>query len=304
MAVDLSVDFCGVRLKNPVMTASGTFGYGREYAEFFDLSLLGAVMVKGVSTEPWLGNPLPRIAETPGGMLNAIGLQNPGVDSFIEQDLPFLRQFDTCVIVNIIGRTVEEYAEVARRLDGAEGVHAIEINISCPNIKEGGISFGADPDMAARVVEAVRNATKKPIIPKLSPNVTSPAVMAKACQNAGADGLSAINTLLGMAIDVETQRPVLANTVGGLSGPAIKPVALRIVWEVYQAVDIPIVGMGGITVAEDAVEFALAGASAIAVGTANFINPRASLEIIEGIRSYMERKKAATFTDIVGKAHG
>lgn len=299
---DLRVELAGLQLKNPVMVASGTFGYGREYAEFYDLSRLGAVVVKGVATEPWPGNPVPRIAETPSGMLNAIGLQNPGVDTFLAVDLPFLRQFDTTVVVNIIGRTVEEYVEVTRRLSEAEGVHAIEINISCPNIKEGGLQFGSDPTQAARVVEAVKAATHLPVIPKLSPNVTDIVAMAKAVEGAGADAISMINTLLGMAIDVRRRRPVLANVFGGLSGPAIRPIAVRMVWQVYEAVQVPIIGMGGIMNADDACEFILAGAKAIAVGTANFVDPEAALRVIEGLDRYVA-ESGLNYLELVGAAH-
>lgn len=299
---DLRVEIAGLKLKNPVMVASGTFGYGREYARFYDLSRLGAVMVKGVSLEPWAGNPTPRIAETPAGMLNAIGLQNPGVEHFLKVDLPFLREFDTAVIVNIIGRTVEEYAAVTRRLSEAEGVHAIEINISCPNIKEGGLQFGSDPVQAARVVRAVKEATHLPVIPKLSPNVTDIAAMARAVEDAGADAVSLVNTFLGMAIDVKRRRPVLANTFGGLSGPAIRPLAVRMVWQVYEAVRIPIIGMGGIMTADDALEFILAGARAVAVGTANFIRPLAALEVIEGLEAYVQ-ESGLPYGELVGAAH-
>lgn len=300
---DLSVDIAGLSLKNPVMVASGTFGYGKEYSEFIDLNSLGAIMVKGISLQPWTGNKLPRIVETPAGMLNAIGLQNPGVDHYLKKDLPFLRRFDTRVVVNVIGRSVDEYQEVVRRLDREDGGDAFEINISCPNIKEGGISFGTARDMAARVVEAVRSVTDRPVIPKLSPNVTDIASMAKACEDAGADAVSAVNTLLGMAIDVERQRPILANIVGGLSGPAIRPVAVRMVWDVYRAVRIPIIGMGGITTAADALQFVLAGAGAIAVGTANFTNPTASIDVLAGIQEYLSRRAEPSFVALVGRAH-
>lgn len=299
---NLNIELAGLRLKNPVMVASGTFGYGREYSEFYDLSRLGAVMVKGVSTEPWKGNPVPRIVETPAGMLNAIGLQNPGVEYFLQTDLPFLRQFDTAVIVNIIGRTVEEYVDVTRRLDQADGVHAIEINISCPNIKEGGIQFGSDPCEAAKVVEAVKSATRLPVIPKLSPNVTDVALMARAVEEAGADAISLINTFMGMVIDTKTRRPVLANTFGGLSGPAIRPLAVRMVWQVFQAVSVPLIGMGGITQPQDAVEFILAGARAISVGTANFFNPTAAVDIVDGVARYASESGVA-FTELIGAAH-
>lgn len=299
--VDLAVDIGGLVLKNPVMTASGTFGYGREFADLFDLGRLGAVMVKGVSLTPWTGNALPRIVETPAGMLNAIGLQNPGVDHYLRHDLPFLRRHDTRIVVNIIGRTVDEYAAVVERIEAEEGADAYEINISCPNIKEGGISFGSDPDMAASVVRAVRAVTRRPVIPKLSPNVTDIVAMAEACKEAGADALSMINTVLAMAIDVERERPVLANVFGGLSGPAIRPLAVRMVWEVHRAVEIPIIGMGGITSSRDALEFILAGASAVAVGTASFANPFAALEVLGGIEDAVRRR--GPLAAMIGRAH-
>lgn len=299
---DLSVEIAGVKLKNPVMVASGTFGYGREYGEFYDLSRLGAVMVKGVSTEPWTGNPVPRIVETPSGMLNAIGLQNPGVDYFLEVDLPWLRQFDTRVIVNIIGRSVEEYAEVAARLSDAEGVDALEINISCPNIKEGGIQFGSDPRAAAQVVARVKDVTHLPVIPKLSPNVTDIAEMARAVEDAGADAISLINTFLGMVIDVHRRRPVLANVFGGLSGPAVRPLAVRMVWQVYEAVRVPLIGMGGIMDGEDAAQFVLAGAKAVAVGTANFVEPTAALDVLSGLERYVAGTGLG-YEELVGAAH-
>lgn len=299
--VDLSVDLGGLKLKNPVLTASGTFGYGREFAEMFDLNRLGGVMVKGVSLTPWEGNPLPRIVETPAGMLNAIGLQNPGVDHYLRHDLPFLRRYDTRIVVNVIGKTIDEYAAVVQKIEAEDGADAYEINISCPNIKEGGISFGSDPQMAADVVQAVRAVTRRPVIPKLSPNVTDIVAMAQACQEAGADALSLINTVLAMAIDVDRERPVLANVFGGLSGPAIRPVAVRMVWEVHRAVRLPIIGMGGISGPRDALEFILAGASAVAVGTANFTNPLTALEVLEGIQDAARQR--GPFSDMIGRAH-
>jgi len=302
-AVDLSVRIGDVVFKKPVMVASGTFGYGKEYAEFFDLGLLGAVMVKGVSLEPWPGNPLPRIVETPSGMLNAIGLQNPGVEAFIRDYLPFLREFDVRVIVNVIGKSVDEYVAVVRRLDEAGGADAYELNISCPNIKEGGIAFGVDPRLAAEVVGAVRRATARPVIPKLSPNVTDIKAMARACEDAGADAVSAVNTFLGMAIDVDAEKPVLANGVGGLSGPAIRPLAVRMVWDVYEAVQIPIIGMGGIAGLRDALEFVLAGATAFAIGTANFVAPALSTEIARDLAGVVQKKGLGRFADLVGRAH-
>lgn len=288
-------------MKNPVMVASGTFGFGKEYSDYFDLNRLGAIVTKGTSLHPWKGNPPDRIAETPAGMLNAIGLQNDGVDSLVEDKLPWLRQFDVAVIVNIVGKTVDEYAEVARRLDGVEGVHGLEINISCPNVKEGGISFGTDPCSTTEVVSAIRKATRLPIIPKLSPNVTDITAIAKACADAGADALSLINTLLGVSIDAETRKFRLANITGGLSGPAVKPVALRMVWQVAQAVDLPIIGIGGISNATDAIEFLLAGADAVQIGTANFVSPMTSVEVVDGIEEYLDRHKIERVSDIVGR---
>lgn len=302
MSVDLSVELCGLRLRNPVLVASGTFGYGSEYTDLVDVSSLGALVTKAVTLEPRAGNPPPRICETPAGMLNAIGLQNPGVDAFITDYLPRLRQLGTPIIANIAGNTVEEYAEVAGRLDAAGGLAGLEINISCPNVKQGGIQFGTDPAAAAGVVKAVRASTRLPLIAKLSPNVTDIVAIAGSVAEAGADALSLINTLLGMAIDVRTRRPVLANVVGGLSGPAIKPVALRMVWQVSQAVDLPILGMGGITTAEDALEFILAGATAVAVGTANFLNPRATTDIIQGLKEYCQHQGISDINDLVGLA--
>ncbi|MDH7479693.1 MAG: dihydroorotate dehydrogenase [Syntrophomonadaceae bacterium] len=298
----LAVNLGGIAMENPVVTASGTFGFGFEYASLVDLRQLGAITVKAITREPRLGNPPPRIAETAAGMLNAIGLQNPGVDAFISDYLPRLRQLGTPVIANIAGNTVEEYAEVAGRLDAAGGLAGLEINISCPNVKQGGMQFGTDPAAAAGVVKAVRTSTRLPLIAKLSPNVTDIVAIAGSVAEAGADALSLINTLLGMAIDVKARRPVLANVVGGLSGPAIKPVALRMVWQVAQAVDLPILGMGGITTAEDALEFILAGATAVAVGTANFLNPRATTDIIRGLEEYCQRQGISDINDLVGLA--
>jgi dihydroorotate dehydrogenase (NAD+) catalytic subunit len=283
----LSVEIGKLKLKNPVMTASGTFGYGEEYSEFLDISSLGAVVVKGLSLHPKEGNPPPRIVETPAGMLNAIGLQNIGIEAFINEKLPFLKKFDTTVIVNFFGDTIEEYVEAAERLSSVEGIHALEMNISCPNRQAGWSLFGTDPGMTRDVISAVRKATDLTLIVKLSPNVTDIAYMAKTAEDAGADALSLINTLTGMAVDLVTKRPRLANVTGGLSGPAIKPIALRMVWECYRKVRIPIIGMGGIVTAEDALEFILCGASAVAVGTGNFINPRSAMDILEGIRSYL-----------------
>ena len=298
--VSLEVNVAGIRMKTPVMVASGTFGYGSEYVDFVDLNQLGAIVVKGITSEPWPGNPMQRIIETPSGMLNAIGLQNVGVDHFISEKLPYLRDFDVPVVVNVCGETQEEYHEVTEKLDTAAGVAAIELNISCPNLDCGGMSFGGDSRLAGELVNNVRTRTGLPLLVKLSPNVTDIAEIARAIEDAGADGLSVINTLLGMAIDAETRRPQLANLTGGLSGPAIKPVALRMVWQVYNAVKIPIVGMGGIMTGEDAVEFFIAGASAVAVGTANFVNPRASLDVTDGIREYLETQGFDSVKELVG----
>jgi dihydroorotate dehydrogenase (NAD+) catalytic subunit len=298
---DLSVNFAGIRLKNPVLTASGTFGYGEEFAEFVDLNRLGGVIVKGISLKPIKGNPPPRIWETPSGMLNAIGLENPGIDAFLRDKLPFLRRFDTAVIVNIFGYSLEEYVGVAERLDGVPGVAGLEVNISCPNVKAGGIAFGADVQASRALLSAVRRATKLPVIAKLSPNVTDITGFAAAARDAGCDGLSLINTLLGMAIDVRCRRPRLANCTGGLSGPAVRPVAVRMVWQAAKAVKLPIIGMGGIVTGEDALEFILAGASAVAVGTANFMNPRATLEVLSGIEAFLEEEGIARVADLIGK---
>lgn len=300
---DLSVSFCGIQLRNPVTVASGTFGYAREFSPFVDLDKLGAITVKGVSLAPWPGNPPPRLAETPAGMLNSIGLENPGVEAFIREELPLLRTLRTPVIVNVVGRSTAEYCRVVDMLSETEGISALEVNISCPNIKEGGLAFGTDAGRAASLIEEIRPRTRLPIITKLSPNVTDIGAVARAVVGAGSDALSLVNTFLGMAIDVDTQRPILGNVFGGLSGPAIRPIAVRMVWQVFESVGAPIVGMGGIASARDAVEFMLAGAMVVAVGTANFINPGASLEIIEGIREYMGRKNLGSVKDLVGGAH-
>ena len=291
--------FCGVTMKNPVTTASGTFGSGMEYGDFCDLNALGAVTTKGVAAVPWQGNDTPRVAETPGGMLNAIGLQNPGIDVFLERDLPFLQQFDTRIIVNVCGHTEEEYLAVAERLADT-GADLLEINISCPNVKEGGISFGTDPKGVERITSAIRKKAKQPVIMKLSPNVTSIAEIARAAESGGADGISLINTITGMKIDVEKRRFALANKTGGLSGPAIHPVAVRMVYEAAHAVSIPILGMGGVLTAEDAIELILAGATMVAVGTANFHHPKATLDIIAGIRAYMERHGVTDISELIG----
>ena len=301
--MNMEVTIAGVTFKNPVMEASGTFGSGMEYSEFVDLNQLGAVVTKGVANVPWPGNPTPRIAETWGGMLNAIGLQNPGIDVFVKRDIPFLKQFDTRIIVNVCGKTTEDYLEVVERL-GDEPVDMLEINISCPNVKEGGIAFGQDPKAVEAITRAVKEKARQPVIMKLSPNVTDITVMAKAAEAGGADAISLINTLTGMKIDVERRRFALANRTGGLSGPAIKPVAVRMVYQAAQAVKLPIIGMGGIANGADALEFILAGASAVAVGTANFRNPRATLDTVEGIRNYMERHGIEDVKELVGSVEG
>jgi len=296
----LAVAIGGLELKNPLMTASGTFGYGEEYAPFVDLNRLGAVVVKGLSLEPRSGNPPPRIMETPSGMLNAVGLQNIGVRDFIARKLPFLRGYDTAVIANIFGETVDEYRRVAEILSGTEGIHAIEVNISCPNVKRGGIAFGAGPDAAAEVTGKIRSQTDLPLIVKLTPNVTDIAQIALAVEAAGADALSLINTLTGMSVDIERRRPHLANVTGGLSGPAIRPVALHMVWQAVRAVKIPVIGIGGIMTASDALEFLITGASAVEIGTANFIRPAATMEILDGIVDYMIRHKIGKITELIG----
>ncbi|TSA47984.1 MAG: dihydroorotate dehydrogenase [Deltaproteobacteria bacterium] len=297
---DLAVTIGNMILKNPVMTASGTFGYGEEYAPFVDLNRLGAVVVKGLSLEPRSGNPPPRIMETPSGMLNAVGLQNIGVRTFIDEKLPFLRKFDTAVIANIFGETVDEYRRMAEILSGAEGVRAIEVNISCPNVNKGGIAFGARPELAAEVTRGVRGETGLPLIVKLTPNVTDIAEIALAVEAAGADAVSLINTVTGMSVDIEKRRPHLANVTGGLSGPAIRPVALRMVWQVVCAVKIPVIGIGGIMTASDALEFIITGATAIQVGTANFVNPASVLKILDGMGEYLVRHKMVNIAELIG----
>jgi dihydroorotate dehydrogenase (NAD+) catalytic subunit len=297
---DLAIAIGGLTLKNPVMTASGTFGYGEEYAPFVDLNRLGAVVVKGLSLESRSGNPPPRIMETPSGMLNAVGLQNIGVRAFIADKLPSLRRYDTAVIANIFGETVDEYRRVAEILSATEGIHAIEVNISCPNVKRGGISFGAAPDAAAEVTRMIRNETDLPLIVKLTPNVTDITKIALAAEAAGADALSLINTLTGMSVDIERRRPHLANVTGGLSGPAIRPIALRMVWQAARAVRIPVCGIGGIASAEDAVKFLLCGATAVQVGTANYLNPAAAGEIADGIAAYARRHGFRRVADLRG----
>ncbi len=293
------VNLAGVTLKNPVMTASGTFGSGQEYAEFVDLNKLGAVVTKGVANVPWGGNETPRIAETYGGMLNAVGLQNPGIDVFVQRDIPFLSQYDTKIIVNVCGRTTEDYCQVVERLSD-QPVDLLEINISCPNVKEGGIAFGQDPKAVEAITREVKRYARQPVIMKLSPNVTDIVTMAKAAEAGGADVLSLINTITGMKIDIRKKTFALANRTGGLSGPAIHPVAVRMVYQVAQAVKLPIIGMGGIVTAEDAVEMLLAGATAVAVGTANFTNPQATTEIIQGIQDYMEEQGIEDICQLIG----
>ncbi len=296
----LAVDIGGLRLRNPVMTASGTFGYGEEYGPFVDLNRLGAVIVKGLSLEPRAGNPPPRLAETPCGMLNAIGLQNIGVRAFVEQKLPFLKDFTTAVIANIFGETLDEYEKVAEILTAAGGVAALEVNISCPNVKKGGIAFGADPEMAAEVTGRVKQSTNLPVIMKLSPNVTDISAIAESVEAAGADAVSLINTLTGMSVDVERRKPHLYNMTGGLSGPAVKPVALRMVWQVASRVQIPVIGLGGIMTANDALEFLIVGAKAVQVGTANFVDPRATMKILDGMTHYLRKHKLSDISELIG----
>lgn len=297
--MNTKINLAGVELKNPVMTASGTFGSGMEYSEFVDLNKLGAVVTKGVANVPWPGNPTPRIAETYGGMINAIGLQNPGIDVFCERDIPFLKKYDTKIIVNVCGKSERDYVEVVERLAG-EPVDMLEINISCPNVKEGGIAFGQNAANIEHITKAIKNVAKQPVIMKLSPNVTDITEMAKAAEAGGADVLSLINTITGMKIDINRQTFAVANKTGGLSGPAVKPVAVRMVYQVANAVKIPIIGMGGIAMAEDALEFILAGATAVSIGTANFHNPSTTLEVIEGIEKYMVNKGVSDINDLIG----
>lgn len=297
--MNTKINIAGVEFKNPVMVASGTFGSGAEYAEFVDLNKLGAVVTKGVANVPWPGNPTPRIAETYGGMINAVGLQNPGIDLFIKRDIPFLKQYDTKIIVNVCGKSTEDYCEVVERLSD-EAVDMLEINISCPNVKEGGIAFGQDPKAVEAITKEVKKYAKQPVIMKLSPNVTDITVMAKAAQEGGADCLSLINTLTGMKIDINRQTFAVANKTGGLSGPAIKPVAVRMVYQVANAVSIPIIGMGGIAGAEDAIEFILAGATGVSVGTANFHNPKVTEEVAAGIEQYMRKHNVEDINELIG----
>ncbi len=297
--MNTKVVIAGVELKNPVMTASGTFGSGMEYSEFVDLNRLGAVVTKGVANVPWPGNPTPRVAEVYGGMLNAIGLQNPGIDVFIERDIPFLKQFDTRMIVNVCGKTVEDYLEVVEKL-GDTDADLLEINVSCPNVKEGAIAFGQKADCLYDITSQIKAKAKQPVIMKLSPNVTDITEMAKAAEAAGADAISLINTLTGMKIDIYKRTFVLANKTGGLSGPAIKPVAVRMVYQASHAVNIPVIGMGGIATAEDAIEFLLAGAAAVSIGAMNFVNPYATVEVIEGIESYMKQYGIEDINELIG----
>lgn len=298
--MDMSVELCGIRLKNPVMSASGTFGSGIEYSQFVDINRLGAIVTKGVSNVPWEGNPVPRVTETPSGMMNAIGLQNPGVDVFIERDLKFLKKFDTPVIVNVCGHTVEEYEEVVERLSDEDGVSMLEINVSCPNVKQGAIAFGTKTDSLTEITKAVKAKAKKPVIMKLSPNVTSIAEMARAAEDGGADAISLINTFTAMKIDIYRRRFVLANKTGGLSGPAIHPIAVRMVYEAAHAVSVPVIGMGGIATGEDAVEMMMAGASAAAVGMMNFHEPDTMIKVIDGIEEYMKKTGTEDIKEIIG----
>ena len=300
--MNTKVTIAGVELKNPVMTASGTFGSGAEYSEFYDLGALGAVVTKGVANVPWPGNPTPRIAETRSGMLNAIGLQNPGIDVFVKRDIPFLKQYDTKIIVNVCGKTVEDYLEVVEKLGDAP-VDMLEINVSCPNVKEGAIAFGQKADCLFDITSKIRAKAKQPVIMKLSPNVTDIAEMARAVEAGGADVVSLINTITGMKIDINKRTFALANKTGGMSGPAIKPVAVRMVYQVANAVKIPVIGMGGIMTAEDALEFILAGATAVSIGTANFINPDTTIQVIEGIEAYMKKYGVEDIHELIGAVH-
>jgi dihydroorotate dehydrogenase (NAD+) catalytic subunit len=298
--LELQVNIAGVTLKNPVMTASGTFGYGVEFASLLDLNRLGGIIVKGLSLDPSAGNPPPRIVETPCGMLNAIGLENVGIEAFLEEKLPFLTELAPPIFANIYGETMEAYAELADRLDDVEAVAGIEVNISCPNVEAGGMAFGVDPVSAGLVVEGVRKRTSRPVMVKLSPNVTDIVTMARAVVDAGADAISLINTITGMEIDVETRRPKLANVTGGLSGPAIRPIALRMVWQVARVIDVPVIGIGGIMTAEDALAFLIAGATAVQVGTANFVDPTATMTIIDGIETYLEENNISDVNELIG----
>jgi dihydroorotate dehydrogenase (NAD+) catalytic subunit len=298
--VDLSINLAGIAMKNPVMVASGTFGYGPEYADLVDLNQLGAIVVKGICLNPTTGNPTPRTAEVASGLLNAIGLPGPGVDGFVSKYMPFLRQHDVPVIVNIWGKTIEEYAEVARRFDQVDGIAGLEVNVSCPNVKEGSALFGTDLDMFHRVLEAIRAATRLPIIPKLAPNVADIAAFARAAESCGADAISLINSFPAMAVNIKTRKPKLANITGGLSGPALRPIAVRLVWQAAQAVKIPVIGMGGISRLDDALEFFFVGADAVALGTVNFTNPAAALALVRDLETYLTGIEAASVRDIVG----
>ncbi len=302
--MNLKTTIAGVTLQNPVMTASGTFGSGMEYSEFVDLNRLGAVVTKGVANVPWQGNPTPRVAEVYGGMLNAIGLQNPGIDVLMERDIPFLRQYNTKIIVNVCGKTVEDYIEVVEKLGDEPAVALLEINVSCPNVKEGAIAFGQKADALYNITSELKKHARQPLIMKLSPNVTDITEMAKAAEAAGADALSLINTLTGMKIDVHKRKFAIANKTGGMSGPAIKPIAVRMVYQTAQAVKLPIIGMGGIANAEDAIEFILAGASAVSIGAMNFVNPYSTIEIVKGIEDYMKKYKVENFSDLIGAVEG
>lgn len=300
MKPNLQVNLGGIKMKNPVMTASGTFGYGPEYADLVDLNRLGAVVVKGISREPVRGNPLPRTVEVASGLINAIGLQNPGVDGFVREYMPFLRKFDVPVIVNIWGRLIEDYAHVAERFNAVDGVAGLEVNVSCPNIKEGSCTFGSNLDMFKRVIAAVREKTKLPLIPKLAPDIAGIKTFAKAAEESGADAISLINSIPAMAIDIEERRPKLGNVTGGLSGPAIKPIAVKMVWEAAKAVKIPIIGIGGISNAADALEFIIAGATAVAIGTANFTEPSTAVSVIEGMTAYLVRRGVKSISELAG----
>ena len=300
--IKTSVNLCGVELKNPVMVASGTFGSGEEYSEFVDLNRLGAVVTKGVANIPWPGNPTPRVAEVYGGMLNAVGLQNPGIDVFCNRDIPFLKNYDTKIIVNVCGKSTADYLEVVERL-ADEPIDMMEINISCPNVKEGGIAFGQDPKLVEQITSDIKKIAKQPVIMKLSPNVTDITEMARAAEAGGADCLSLINTLTGMKIDIDRRTFVLANKTGGMSGPAIHPIAVRMVYQVAQAVNLPLIGMGGIATAEDAIEMILAGATAVSVGTANFVDPCTTIKVVEGIESYMRKYGVKDIKELVGAVH-
>ena len=301
--MNMQTTIAGVTFQNPVMTASGTFGSGMEYSEFVDLNQLGAVVTKGVANVPWPGNPTPRVAEVYGGMLNAIGLQNPGIDVFMERDIPFLKQYNTKIIVNVCGKSVQDYVDVVEKLGEEPAVSMLEINVSCPNVKEGAIAFGQKADALYNITSELKKHAKQPLIMKLSPNVTDITEMAKAAEAAGADALSLINTLTGMKIDIHKRKFAIANKTGGMSGPAIKPIAVRMVYQTAQAVKIPIIGMGGIANAEDAIEFILAGASAVSVGAMNFVNPYATVEIVKGIEDYMKQYNVESLTDLIGAVH-